>query len=142
MSRLIQQRGRLARVRRIQHNLAATAAARAAGEVAKLEASAVRLAALRDGLAAGEGECIGSTLASLGELAGRLDQAREGLGRTLNGARTIAAQRETQRLVARREQESAERLEQRALTTADRLADRRAQGRFRLRGRPQAGEPA
>ena len=142
MSRLVQQRGRLARVRRIQHNLAATAAARAAGEVSKLEASATRLAALRDGLVAGQGRCSGATLASIGELAGRLDQAREGLGRTLTGARTIAAHRETQRLAARREQESAERLEQRASTTADRLAERKAQGRFRLRTRPDSGEPA
>lgn len=126
MKNVIRQRARLARVRRIQHGLAATAAAQAKGEVRMLEDNVDRLARLRGGLGVGEGVTSGAYLSSLGELAMRLDKAREGLDRTIKGARAAADARETVRLAARRDQESAERLEQRAVSAAERLAERRA----------------
>ncbi len=142
MSRLVRQRARLARVRRVQHNLAAGAAARAAAEVQRLEASVTRLAQLRDGLAAAEGLATGATLASLGELALRLDGARAGLAPSISRARTAADRREAERLEAHRNEESADKLEQRALATAERLADLKAQARFRLRPRKTSGDYA
>ena len=129
------QRGRIARVRRIQHGLAASIAAKAAGHVHMLETNDQKLAQMREALVAGEGRTTGAALAGLGELAGRIESARHGLGATIAGARDLAEQRERARLGARLDQESAEKLERRAAQAAGQDADRRMAARFRPRPR-------
>lgn len=124
MNRLVAQRGRIVRVRRLQHSLAAASAVEAAGKVQSLETSSARLAQLRDELRPPEGATTGASLGRIGELAMRLDSARLGLGRSIDNARTAAAAREGQRLAARRDQESAEKLEKAAAAAAAQLRDR------------------
>lgn len=121
----LRQRARIVRVRRVQHDLAAAAAAKATAQLRALEQSEERLKQLRHGLGASEGQLFGSALASVGELAMRLDKAREGLGRTIDGARVQVAAREGVRLAARRDQESAEKLEERAAAAARRAEERK-----------------
>ena len=135
MSSHMRQFARIARVRRVQHNLAAAAAAKAAGEAQMLEMSAERLAQLRDGLGAGAGETSGASLASMGELAMRLDKAKAGLSTAISSARAVAAAREAARIAARRDQESVEKLGGKAAATAARLAERRTAAPRRPRGR-------
>lgn len=124
MSRLVAQRARIARVRRLQHSLAAASAVEAAGKVRSLETSSARLAQLRSDLRPREGVTTGASLGRIGELAMRLDSARLGLGRSIDNARTAAAALEGQRLAARRDQESAEKLEKAAAAAAAELRDR------------------
>ena len=126
MSRLVAQRGRIVRVRRLQHNLAAASAAEAAGKVQSLETSSARLAQLRSDLRPVEGAITGAGLARMGELAMRLDSARLGLGRSIDNARAAAAAREGQRRAARRDQESAEKLEKAAAAAAADMRERAA----------------
>jgi len=137
----IRQRARIARVRRIQHDRAALAAARAAGHVRQLESNDERLGQMRRNLGVEPGLTTGAVLAGRGELAMRLEAAREGLGRSINGARVAAALREQARLGARRDQESAEKLQDRAATAAAREEDRRAAARFRPRLRTKMETP-
>ena len=139
MTRAVRQRARIARVRRLQHVLAAGAAAEAAGEVQEIETSRTRLGQMRSELRPAEGLTDGAGLARMGELAMRLDAARFGLGRSLDAARGVARAREGERLAARRDQESAERLEQAALNAAERLAARRPPRGMRMRHRFQTG---
>ena len=122
---MVRQRARIVRVRRVQHDLAAAASAKATAQLKALEHSEERLGLLRQGLGAGQGELTGAALASIGELAMRLDKAREGLGRSITGARVQGATREGVRIAARRDQESAEKLEQRAAAAARRAAERK-----------------
>jgi hypothetical protein len=135
MSGVVRQRARIVRVRRIQHGLAATAAAQAAGQVQQLEMSRERLLRMRSELRSGEGLTSGASLAHMGELAMRLDSARLGLGKTIDSARHVAAVRESTRVAARRDQESAEKLEQAAIGAAERLAERRPLRSGRIRNR-------
>lgn len=130
---LVRQRARIARVRRLQHDRAALAAAKAAGHVRALESNDERLGQMRRNLAAEPGLTTGALLASRGELAMRLESARAGLGLSINGARAAAALREQARLGARRDQESAEKLQDRAATHAAREEDRRLAAGFRPR---------
>ena len=129
MNGLVRQRARLARVRRIQHGLAATVAAEAVGRVQMLETSRERLRQMRTELCPTEGPTTGAALARMGELAMRLDTARHSL------ARSAAAVREAERQAARRDQESAEKLEASALRSARDLAEQRLRqaGRGRVR---------
>ena len=136
--KLVNQRARIGRIRRIQHGLAAFAAAKASDHVQMLEASEEKLKQMRLGLATQTGATSGATLASRGELAMRLESAREGLRPTIAGARAAAQLREAARLEARREQESAEKLEQRAASAAARAEDKRMAARFRPRPRNNA----
>lgn len=129
----LSQRARIARVRRIQHDLAALAAAKASGHVQMLETNRERLKIMREGLAAEPGPTSGAALSSRGELAMRLEAAGDGLVKTIAGARAAASLREKARIGARRDQESAEKLEQKALTVAARAEDRRSAALFRPR---------
>jgi hypothetical protein len=114
VSGALKQRARIARVRRLQHGLAASSAAEAAGQLRNLELSRDRIARIRSELNAPAGATNGAWLSSSGELAMRLDAARLGLAGTIDAARAQAAAREQARLQARREQESADKLEQAA----------------------------
>ena len=140
MNGLVRQRARLARVRRIQHGLAATVAAKAAGRVQMLETSRERLLQMRSELRPVEGATTGAAMARMGELAMRLDAARNSLGPTIDSARSAAAAREADRRAARRDQESAEKLEAAALRVAEEAAEQRLRQAGRGRGRLQQGE--
>jgi hypothetical protein len=135
MNGLVRQRARLARVRRIQHGLAASVAAEAAGRVQMLETSRERLLQMRSELCPIAGATTGAAMARMGELAMRLDAARYNLGPTIDSARSAAAAREAERRSARRDQESAEKLEAAALRAAEELAEQRLRqnGRGRVR---------
>ncbi len=141
MSGALKQRARIARVRRLQHGLAATSAAAAVGQLRNLEINRERLARMRVDLAPGEGATNGASLSSAGELAMRLDAARLGLSGSIEAARDIAATREAARLQARREQESAEKLEQAATRAAADMAENRMNRIGGRRGRKGAGVP-
>ena len=140
MNGLVRQSARLARVRRIQHGLAATVAAQAAGRVQMLETSRERLRQMRCELRPVEGPTTGAAMARMGELAMRLDSARYNLGPTIDSARSAAAARETERRAARRDQESAEKLEAAALRVAEELAEQRLRQAGRGRARLHKGE--
>ena len=140
MNGLVRQRARLARVRRIQHGLAATVAAQAAGRVQMLETSRERLRQMRGELCPVEGPSTGAAMARMGELAMRLDSARYNLGPTIDSARSAAAAREAERRAARRDQESAEKLEAAALRVAEELAEQRLRQAGRGRARLHQGE--
>ena len=140
MSPAVKQRARIARVRRLQHGLAATSAAAAAGQLQSLVVSNERLARMRMQLNPAEGETSGAWLACAGELAMRLDAARLGLAPNIEAAREAAAAREEARIAARKEQESAERLEQAAARAAAEMAEGRMTKIVRRRRRPVGGE--
>jgi len=142
MNGLVRQRARLARVRRIQHGLAASVAAQAAGRVQMLETSRERLRQMRSELKPVEGPTTGAAMARMGELAMRLDSARYNLGPTIDSARSAAAAREAERRAARRDQESAEKLEAAALRAAEDAAEKRLRqsGRSRARSQEEIGE--
>jgi hypothetical protein len=126
MSNLVQRRERIARVRRVEHVLAAGAAAAADAQLQTLEQSAARVLELRLSLTTGVGNLTSQTLAAQGELAHRLDLARFGLADAIVGARATVAAKSAERLDARIRQESAERLAERAGKAADILVERRA----------------
>jgi hypothetical protein len=134
MNGIVRQRARLARVRRIQHGLAASHAAAAADRVQMLEMNRDRLRRMRSELQPIEGTTSGAALARMGELGSRIDGARQGLAVTIESARSAAIAREAERVVARRDQESAERLEQAAVRAAEEIAERR----FKQAGRRRA----
>jgi hypothetical protein len=140
MSAALRQRQRIVKVRKIQHALAANAAAAAAGRVRSLELSRERLLQMRAELRPVEGPTSGQALAQMGELAARLDNARVGLGPTIESARSAAATREAERLTARRDQESAEKLEDMAFRAAEELAEQKLRGVFRRRARIESGD--
>jgi flagellar biosynthesis chaperone FliJ len=126
MSSLVRRRERIARVRRVEHVQAAVAAQAAELQLRSLEDSAHRLMELRVSLTAGAGMTSADTLSAQGELAYRLDVARFGLGDAIAGARATVATRDAERIEARKRQESAEKLGERAVRQADRRAEHRA----------------
>ena len=140
MSSALRQRQRIVKVRKIQHALAANAAAAAAGRVRSLELSRTRLLQMRAELKSVEGPTTGQALAQMGELALRLDNARLGLGQTIDSARSAAAMRETERVASRRDQESAEKLEGIAFRAAEDLAEQKLRGVWRRRATVQSGD--
>lgn len=140
MNRLVGQRQRIVRVRKIQHGLAASAAAEAAERVAALELNETRLARMRGELRLAAGPTTGAALARVGELAMRLDNARQSLAPSIETARALAASLKGEQHVARRDQESAEKLEQAAIGLAEELAERRMQQNARRPGRADQGD--
>jgi hypothetical protein len=137
---IVRQRQRIARVRKLQHGLAANAAAQANGQVRQLENSHERLGAMREVLRPAEGTTFGALLAAHGELAMRLDAARAGLVPTIVNARATAEQRDAVRLGARREFESAQKLQRKAAAAAAEADERRNAAAHRPRSRPSIGE--
>lgn len=125
MSAALKQRGRIARVRRLQHGIAASSATAAADELRSLELSRERLTQMRCDLSAAPGMTSGAWLSSAGELAMRLDKARLGLTGSIDAARNIAATREQERVQARQSQESADKLRAKAMRAAVDAADNR-----------------
>jgi hypothetical protein len=119
MSRLVAKRGRLLRVRHVQHMLAVAETAKARDAADQIAGNARRLASVREELFGQNGAIIGQTLGAHRELAERLEQA----GRQLDGALYDAKRRITQKeqlaVAADREREIAERLKDKARRAAD-----------------------
>lgn len=135
MSSMLKQRARISRVRRLQHNIAASSVAEANMQLRQLEFSQERLSQMRLDLGARMGATSGAMMASAGELAMRLDAARVGLAPSIDAAKAAVALKEERRLHARRDQESAERLEQRSVSAVEAMRDRRMQRTPRRRAR-------
>ena len=140
MKAAVKQRARIARVRRLQHGLAASSAAAAAAQVRTLEGNASRLAQMRGEINPGEGATSGAWLSSAGELAMRLDAARIGLTPTIDAARSAAQAKEQVRVAARQSQESAERLEQAAANAVEQMFEARMNKITRRRARSRNDE--
>ena len=132
MNARVRKSARLVRVRTIQHGMAAMVAEKAVRQLESLETNARKLCDLRDGFGVSAGPVTGDTLASMAEMAMRLDLARMGLERPLANARANAQTCRDLRLVAWRNQTSAERLTEKAVKEAERLAEKR---------RPQRSAP-
>ena len=123
---LVKRRERIARVRRVEHAMAAAQAMQAETQLEALVGSETRLTQIRCSLSSEAGSFAAETLASRAELALRLDEARFGLTDAIVAARQAVALRQAERLEARIRQESAEKLGERAVAQAARDAERRA----------------
>ena len=133
MTALAHRRARIARVRHVQHLQAAGAAAQAESRLETLEGNADRLAGLRISLLAAYGTTDGAALANAGELAMRLDEAAHALDRAIDDQQRTVSLRLAERLGARIAQESAERLQVRAVAEMQRLIEERMAAGFRPR---------
>lgn len=131
MKALVKKRARITRVRAAQHLLAASAAATAEAQVTSLESNAAKLASLRDSLSMTVGPVSGATLQNRGELALRLDNARHGLAGAIASAKTVAEQKIAERLEARQRQESAAKLDARAVQALTQWSEARMAASFR-----------
>lgn len=100
------RRGRLVRLRIVEHRVARAASARADMAYAALADVDARVGQMRAGIDTPPGLASGHGLQSLGELAARLDAARAALARSLDDARTTqiasAAKRGAAHLAERR----------------------------------------
>ncbi|HEX7873703.1 MAG TPA: hypothetical protein VF475_12370 [Sphingobium sp.] len=119
MSRLVAKRGRLLRVRHVQHLLAIAETSKARDEAANIEMNAERLAMMRGELFSGDGMVNGATLSAQRELAARLEQAGRQLDGALYDAKRKIEQKEALAIAADREREIAERLKDKARRAAD-----------------------
>ncbi|SKB41633.1 hypothetical protein [Sphingopyxis flava] len=120
------RRKRIIRVRSVEHQMAEANLARANGELANLVELAKRLETLRVDLAMAKGEVAGRALNSIGELAVRLDMAKENLTAPLSHA---SARRDQLGALARRamaKEESAVRLYERGRKSAEQEMERRS----------------
>lgn len=137
MNAAVRKSLRFARVRAVQHNLAAVAAHKAAKQVEALEASIGKLVSLRDGMRAAPGVVTGASLAATGEIAMRLEQARATVAVSAASARARALGFQEARLAARMKQESADRLTDKAIKAAERQVERKLAARGLPRKRNQ-----
>lgn len=134
MKALVAKRARITRVRDVQHRLAMSAAASAEAHVANLESNAAKLASMRDSLTMPAGPTTGAALQNRGELAHRLDTARYGLSDAIVSARAAAEQKIAERLEARQRQESAAKLDARAVQALAAWTEGRMAASFRPKG--------
>lgn len=131
MKALVKKRARITRVRNAQHRQAAAVAASAEAQVVHLETNAAKLASLRDSLTVASGATTGAVLQNRGELAQRLDKARDGLATAIVSARASAEQKVAERLEARQRQESAAKLDVRAVQALSDWTEARMNAAFR-----------
>lgn len=134
MKALVAKRARISRVRSAQHLLAAGAAATAEAQVTALESNVAKLASLRDSLSLATGTTTGAIVQNRGELAQRLDKVRYGLTDAIVSAKVSAEQKVAERLEARQRQESAAKLDARAVQALTEWAEARMAASFRPRG--------
>ena len=134
MKALVAKRARITRVRDVQHRMAMSAAANAEAQVATLETNAAKLTAMRDSLSVAKGATTGAALQNRGELAQRLDKARDGLTDAIVSARAAAEQKIAERLEARQRQESAAKLDARAVQALQSWTEARMLAAFRPKG--------
>lgn len=140
MKALVAKRARITRVRDVQHRLAMSAAASAEAQVAHLETNAAKLAQMRDSLTVSSGLTTGAVLQNRGELAQRLDKARDGLTDAIVSARAAAEQKVAERLQARQRQESAAKLDARAVQALSAWTEARMVAAFRPKGPRKTGQ--
>lgn len=134
MKALVAKRARITRVRGVQHRIATAAAASAEAQVSTLETNAAKLASLRDSLSLASGDTTGAILQNRGELAQRLDKARDGLSSAIVSARAAAEQKIAERLDARQQQEAAAKLDARAVQALSTWTEARMAASFRPKG--------
>jgi hypothetical protein len=125
MSRLVARRGRLLRVRHVQHVQAVGVAMEARDQAAEIENNARRIARVREELFSLPGQMLGQSLASHRELAERLEKAGYHLDGQLSNAQRRITETEAQRMHADREREIAERLKDKARREAEDRAEAR-----------------
>jgi dsDNA-specific endonuclease/ATPase MutS2 len=140
MKALVKKRARITRVREAQHLLAVSVAASAEAQVVSLETNAAKLASLRDSLTLPTGPSTGAVLQNRGTLAQRLDNARHGLNSAIASAKATAEQKVTERLEARQRQESAAKLDARAVKALQDWTEARMAAAFRPRNSRNEGE--
>jgi hypothetical protein len=133
MRALAERRARITRVRQVQHLQAAREAATAENKVVQLEGNAAKLAALRSSLSTAPGITSGAALGNSAELAARLDQVRSGLADAIGAARITAAARAAERLKADIARESAQKLENRAVSDLQQMIEDRMLANIRHR---------
>lgn len=114
MSKLSTRRARIVRVRAIEHRLAAIRQTTAEQRIADLLGIASRLDGLRAGLMPHSGRSSGASLQAMSELHGRLGQAENALQQPISQAEVRHDQARAARLLARMQEEGAERLRERA----------------------------
>ena len=119
MSRLLESRKRLLRVRGVQHSQAVIALTCARDEASQIASNAERLSKVREELFGEPGPTFGAHLASQRELASRLERAGRQLDGALYDARLRIDQRDAERVVADRDREIAERLKDKAKATRE-----------------------
>jgi hypothetical protein len=126
MSRAVARRGRLVRVRNVQHAQAVAESIAAQEEANSIAHNATRLASVRAELFIPKGTETGQSFAAYRELADRLERAGRQLDGALYDAKRKVDEKQDLRIAANREKEIAERLKERAL----RQADDRMEARF------------
>ncbi len=127
MSRLINSRKRLLRVRDVQHSQAVAAVVSARDEAAQIADNAERIAKVRSQLFEETGTIIGASLASQRELASRLERAGRQLDGALYDANLRIDARDAERIVADRDREIAERLKDQAHAAREAQREKRLQ---------------
>ena len=120
------RRKRIIRVRSVEHQMAEANLARANGELANLVELSKRLETLRVDLAMAKGAVAGRALNSIGELAMRLDMAKENLVAPLAGASQRRDQMGVIAQSAMVKEESAVRLYERSRMAAQAEMERRS----------------
>ncbi len=127
MSRLINSRKRLLRVRDVQHTQSVAAAVAAREEAAQIEDSARRIAKVRSELFDQLGDTTGANLANQRELASRLERAGRQLDGALYDANRRVDARDAERVASNRDREIAERLKDKAQAAREALREKRLQ---------------
>lgn len=127
MSRLINSRKRLLRVRDVQHSQAVAALVSARDEANQIADNAKRIAKVRTELFGDVGATTGASLATQRELAGRLERASRQLDGALYDANLRIDARDAERIVADRDREIAERLKDKAQAAREAQREKRLQ---------------
>jgi len=131
------RRKRIIRVRSVEHQMAEANLARANGELANLVELAKRLETLRADLAVAKGAVAGRALNTIGELAMRLDVAKENLTAPLHQASARRDQMSALAQSAMVREESAVRLYERSRKSDESESERRSDAN--RPHRPRAG---
>jgi hypothetical protein len=117
MTRTTACRARLLRLRTIEHRIAQAKLARADAALLNLERISGRIAALKNGLGAGEGRTSGMALKAMTEMATRLDAAHCGMIAPIGEAQARRAEFYALRITAQQKEESAAKLHVKAATS-------------------------
>ena len=119
------RRKRIIRVRSVEHQMAEANLARANGELANLVELSQRLESLRSELAVAKGMIAGRAMNSVGELAMRLDMAKESLVTPMQNASNRRDQMNQLAQRAMMKEESAQRLYDRTRKADEEEMERR-----------------
>lgn len=120
------RRARILKVRAIEHRAATANLATADAAVANLNRISGRLSNLRRGLVSEQGEFIGLALKANAEMSQRLEHAKASLVQPIRDAEYARSRVKAERLIARRREDSAAKLYDRAVRSDERRADEQA----------------